>query len=52
MRRHLRQHLLDRAGVSVAQAKDYSLYRSGDTLGSDEYPHTYHDYEGFDARTP
>jgi len=26
----------------------YSLYKEGNTLGSDEYPHEYEDYEGFD----
>ncbi|PYH30032.1 extracellular guanyl-specific ribonuclease RntA [Aspergillus neoniger CBS 115656] len=32
--------------VSAAKAKGYSLYESGDTI--DDYPHEYHDYEGFD----
>ena len=34
--------------ISEAQAKGYSLYKSGDTLGSGSYPHVYNNYEGFD----
>ncbi|KAI9929337.1 hypothetical protein ASPWEDRAFT_156713 [Aspergillus wentii DTO 134E9] len=32
--------------ISDAQKKGYSLYKSGDTLHN--YPHEYHDYEGFE----
>ncbi|OOG01227.1 hypothetical protein ASPCADRAFT_511297 [Aspergillus carbonarius ITEM 5010] len=32
--------------VSAAQAQGYSLYESGETIHN--YPHEYHDYEGFD----
>ncbi|KKK20520.1 hypothetical protein P175DRAFT_0493546 [Aspergillus ochraceoroseus IBT 24754] len=32
--------------VSDAQEQGYSLYQSGETVHN--YPHVYHDYEGFD----
>ncbi|PYH97636.1 RNase Ms,minor [Aspergillus ellipticus CBS 707.79] len=32
--------------VSAAQAKGYGLYEDGETVH--DYPHVYHDYEGFD----
>ncbi|EXJ87745.1 ribonuclease T1 [Capronia coronata CBS 617.96] len=34
--------------IDKAVAEGYSLYQSGQTEGSDEYPHKYNDYEGFD----
>lgn len=33
--------------INNAVAKGYSLYQSGQTEGSDEYPHVYRDDEGF-----
>ena len=33
--------------IDAALNEGYSLYQSGDTLGSDNYPHQYNDYEGF-----
>jgi hypothetical protein len=33
--------------VSDAVSQGYSYYQSGETVGSDSYPHTYNDYEGF-----
>ncbi|OAA60518.1 extracellular guanyl-specific ribonuclease [Niveomyces insectorum RCEF 264] len=33
--------------IDAAVAKGYSLHQSGQTLGSDKYPHQYNDYEGF-----
>ncbi|GKZ28339.1 hypothetical protein AbraIFM66950_003596 [Aspergillus brasiliensis] len=32
--------------ISAAQSKGYSLHEEGRTI--DDYPHVYHDYEGFD----
>jgi len=34
--------------ISAAQAKGYELYQEDETEGSDDYPHQYKDYEGFD----
>ena len=34
--------------IDAAVNEGYSLYESGETEGSDDYPHTYNDYEGFD----
>ncbi|RAK72323.1 extracellular guanyl-specific ribonuclease RntA [Aspergillus fijiensis CBS 313.89] len=39
-------HCYTSSAVSAAQAEGYSLYKSGETLN--DYPHVYHDYEGFD----
>lgn len=33
--------------IYAALNKGYSLYESGDTLGSDDYPHQYNDHEAF-----
>ncbi|CAL5866729.1 uncharacterized protein PFLUO_LOCUS939 [Penicillium psychrofluorescens] len=33
------------SSVTAAQAEGYKLYKSGNT--NDDYPHQYHDYEGF-----
>ncbi|KAL1870001.1 hypothetical protein VTK73DRAFT_2844 [Phialemonium thermophilum] len=33
--------------IDDALQKGYSLLESGQTLGSDKYPHQYNDYEGF-----
>jgi hypothetical protein len=33
--------------IDAAVDKGYSLYQSGQILGSDKYPHQYEDYEGF-----
>ncbi|KAI6092390.1 fusion gene containing ompA-signal peptide/RNase T1 [Hypoxylon rubiginosum] len=38
--------------IDAAVQKGYSLYKSGQTLGSDDYPHQYNDYEGFDFPDP
>jgi hypothetical protein len=38
--------------VNAAVSKGYSLYQNGQTEGSDAYPHTYNDYEGFSFDTP
>ncbi|KAI1768749.1 hypothetical protein GGR53DRAFT_476935 [Hypoxylon sp. FL1150] len=38
--------------IDAAVQKGYSLYQSGQTLGSDDYPHQYNDYEGFDFPDP
>ncbi|XXH04817.1 hypothetical protein Hte_011239 [Hypoxylon texense] len=38
--------------IDAAVKKGYSLYQSGQTLGSDDYPHQYNDYEGFDFPDP
>ncbi|KAH9900434.1 ribonuclease-domain-containing protein [Xylariomycetidae sp. FL2044] len=34
--------------IDEAVDAGYSLYESGDTLGDNEYPHQYNNYEGFD----
>ena len=34
--------------IDAALQKGYSLYQSGQTLGSNDYPHTETNYEGFD----
>ncbi|OAP59298.1 hypothetical protein AYL99_06596 [Fonsecaea erecta] len=34
--------------IDAAVSKGYSLYQDGQTEGSDDYPHQYNDYEGFD----
>ncbi|PYH40787.1 extracellular guanyl-specific ribonuclease RntA, partial [Aspergillus saccharolyticus JOP 1030-1] len=39
-------HCYSASAVSATQAEGYSLYQSGETLH--DYPHVYHDYEGFD----
>jgi len=33
--------------IDAAQAQGYKYYEDGTTVGSDEYPHQYNDYEGF-----
>ncbi|KAM5368092.1 hypothetical protein ACJZ2D_009696 [Fusarium nematophilum] len=37
--------------IDAALNKGYSLYQSGSTLGSGDYPHQYNDREGFDFPT-
>jgi hypothetical protein len=34
--------------ITAAQNKGYSLYQSGQTEGSNKYPHSENNYEGFD----
>ncbi|KAK8220222.1 guanyl-specific ribonuclease F1 [Phyllosticta capitalensis] len=34
--------------VSAAVSAGCSYYESGETVGSNDYPHTYNNYEGFD----
>ncbi|KIW94048.1 uncharacterized protein Z519_05364 [Cladophialophora bantiana CBS 173.52] len=34
--------------IDAAVSKGYSLFQSGQTEGSDDYPHQYNNYEGFD----
>ncbi|KAJ3542590.1 hypothetical protein NM208_g4013 [Fusarium decemcellulare] len=38
--------------IDAALNKGYSLFQSGDTLGSGDYPHQYNDREGFTFTTP
>ena len=38
--------------IDAALNKGYSLYQSGQTLGSNDYPHTETNYEGFDFAVP
>ncbi len=38
--------------IDAALEKGYSLYQSGQTLGTDKYPHQYEDYEGFSFPVP
>ena len=38
--------------IDAALQKGYSLYQSGQTLGSNDYPHTETNYEGFDFAVP
>ncbi|EHY53466.1 hypothetical protein HRR83_003670 [Exophiala dermatitidis] len=38
--------------IDTAVAEGYSLYQSGQTEGSDKYPHEYNDYEGFSFAVP
>jgi ribonuclease T1 len=38
------------SSVTAAQAQGYKLYKSGNT--DDDYPHQYHDYEGFNFPVP
>ncbi|KAI1333859.1 extracellular guanyl-specific ribonuclease [Xylariaceae sp. FL0016] len=39
--------------VDIDDAVDqgYSLYKSGDTVGDNDYPHEFNNYEGFDLET-
>ncbi|PYI11930.1 Ribonuclease/ribotoxin [Aspergillus sclerotiicarbonarius CBS 121057] len=36
------------SAISAAQAEGWKLWEEWRTVGKDKYPHTYHDYEGFD----
>ncbi|KAL4890599.1 amino acid permease-domain-containing protein [Aspergillus ambiguus] len=36
------------SAVSSAQSAGYEKYSSGETVGSNDYPHVYNNYEGFD----
>ncbi|KAE8153576.1 amino acid permease-domain-containing protein [Aspergillus avenaceus] len=36
------------SAVSAAQSAGYELHSSGETVGSNSYPHKYNNYEGFD----
>ncbi|KAL5357624.1 Ribonuclease/ribotoxin [Aspergillus floccosus] len=36
------------SAVSSAQSAGYKMYASGETVGSNDYPHVYNNYEGFD----
>ncbi|KAL6797776.1 Ribonuclease/ribotoxin [Trichoderma sp. SZMC 28013] len=37
--------------IDDALSAGYSHYKSGSTIGSDDYPHQYNDYEGFSFPT-
>ncbi|OJJ33308.1 hypothetical protein ASPWEDRAFT_115767, partial [Aspergillus wentii DTO 134E9] len=36
------------SAANSAKEGGYELYSEGETAGSNDYPHEYHDYEGFD----
>ncbi|PWY93894.1 Ribonuclease/ribotoxin [Aspergillus sclerotioniger CBS 115572] len=36
------------SAISAAQSEGWKLWEEWRTVGKDKYPHTYHDYEGFD----
>lgn len=38
----------DSDDINAALNQGYTAYEDGTTYGSDDYPHQYHDYEGFD----
>ncbi|KAI9830366.1 MAG: hypothetical protein M1819_005747 [Sarea resinae] len=51
-----RQNCVDTCGsncyaqsdIDAAQSQGYQYYEDGETVGDDDYPHQYEDYEGFD----
>lgn len=36
------------AAVTAARNAGHALYQAGDTVGNNDYPHRYNNYEGFD----